>query len=111
MKRSDVALVFYSMKNNRYSINVLVAALEKDDRTPVDVYVVDERRQITLLNTLQRLRSLYKKTVLAISFLTTQLPFIEKLVDMVKKFLPDILVIAGGPHATGEPLGTITRLK
>lgn len=111
MKRSDVAIVFYSMKNNRYSINVLVAALERDDRTPVDVYIVDERRQITLLNTLQKLRSLYKKTVLAISFFTTQLPFVEKLVDMVKKFLPEVLVIAGGPHATGDPLGTITKLK
>lgn len=110
MKNNDTALVFYSMKNNRYSINALVASLEKDDNLLVDVYIVDERRRTSLIHILQRLRNFYKRVILGVSFITTQIAYIEKLVDLIKRYVPGVILVAGGPHATGDPVGTIVKL-
>ncbi len=110
MHRSDKAIILYAMKDNRYSINALVAALEKDDNVDVDVYIIDERRHTLLIDFLLRAKNIYKKIVLGISFLTTQIPYIEKLVDLIRKYTPGITLIAGGPHPTGDPYGTIVKL-
>jgi len=109
MKEVALALCYY--RSWRYWVNAIWAAVEWS-RVPVDVVPMEINR-IPFFDYLSRLLRKYRTVVLGISFLTTQLPQILDLMRLVKEFraqLPNdrrLIVVAGGPHATGDPLGTL----
>ena len=110
MKKNPSAMLFYSTKNTRYSINALIAALEKEGSPPLDVYVVDSFSRTPLLETISSLKRIYRKIVLGITVLTTQLPNIESLLRLIKRYHRDIILVGGGPHPTGDPVGSLLKL-
>ncbi len=93
-------LMFFSPRENRYSINALIGALEEfliEQKIDVKVcYKEDE-----LLEMLYALPHRALKVVV-ISFFTTQFWDMEGLVKGVKK-AGEVRIIAGGPHPTGMP--------
>ena len=105
--RKDCALVLFYTRGNRYSFNVLLGAIES---TPLiealEIYFAED--QVELLQTLEEIIEGFRKIVLAFSFLTPQLWDIQEIIKSIKdKYGNRILAIAGGPHPTGDPIGTL----
>jgi len=97
----DKAIIFYGGKPNRYSINALLGSLLAAGyrRMPM---VFD--RPDTLLAHARRYMG--PPPVAAFSFFSTQTDTIASLVREVKQRYGWRLV-AGGPHASGDPAGTL----
>ncbi|MFX1392604.1 MAG: TIGR04013 family B12-binding domain/radical SAM domain-containing protein [Promethearchaeota archaeon] len=105
--RKKIAFVVYYYKKNKYSFNALIGALESDDIIDdIDIYFIKEKE--FLINKLKNILRKYEKVVLGISFFTTQLWDVYELIKTLKKkFEQKAIFIAGGPHPTGDPLGTL----
>lgn len=104
---SDMALVFYHPKPNRYSINTLAGAIEE---TPefgeLSMYFVESERD--LFTGLKTITGKHRKVVVGLSFFTPQLWETAALISRLKKEYGNaIFLIAGGPHPTGDPEGTL----
>lgn len=102
-----VAFVVYYHKHNFYGLNAIIASLETDEIfESIDFYF--PRSKDNLIETLENKVKIYDKIVVGISFYTTQLFEIHKLVQILKsKFDKKGLIIAGGSHPTGDPFGTL----
>ncbi len=105
--QKNIAFVIYYNKNNKYSYNALIGALETEDFIDdVDIYFM--KNKDNLINSLKNLIGKYQKVILGISFFTTQLWDINELIKtLIKKYGKKLIYIAGGPHPTGDPLGTL----
>ena len=102
-----VAFVVYYHRNNFYSLNSIAGALEVDKVfESLDFYFLTSREK--LIDSLKELANSYSKVIIAISFTTIQLFEISELVESLhRKFHERSLIIAGGSHPTGDPLGTL----
>lgn len=102
----DLNLVIFYNKNNRYSFNSLLGAIEIEDRFK-NINIIFVEKEEELFN-LSELIDNNKKTIFAFSFFTTQIfdifNIVRKLRDLYKN---RIILIAGGPHPTGDPIGTL----
>ncbi|MFX1277449.1 MAG: TIGR04013 family B12-binding domain/radical SAM domain-containing protein [Promethearchaeota archaeon] len=105
--KKTIAIVLYYSKNNKYSFNALIGALEQDDiEQHVDVFFIAKKNE--LFQAIDDIIQRYKKIILAISFFTTQLWEINELVKSMRhQFGNRIMLIGGGPHPTGDALGTL----
>ncbi|TFF89634.1 MAG: B12-binding domain-containing radical SAM protein, partial [Promethearchaeota archaeon] len=104
--QKNIAFVIYYHTNNKYSFNALVGALETEEFDDIDIYFVKSKDN--LINNLKNLNRKYQKVILGISFFTTQLWDINRLLKtLIKKYGKKLIYIAGGPHPTGDPLGTL----
>ena len=118
---SQSALVFIDGHYNRYSIAVLAGALEQDERfEELDIHFVKYRKGHREKNEkvrafyqeLQELSERYRKLVVAFSFHTANIIDLHDTLpdlrtDLTRSTANDILFIAGGPHASGDPAGTL----
>jgi B12-binding domain/radical SAM domain protein len=105
--QKNTGLVIYYNKLNRYSFNALVGALETDEYfNDLRIYFI--QREKDLISKLESISKKHEKTIVAISFFTTQLWDIYKLIRILRRIYGSrFLYIAGGPHPTGDPLGTL----
>ncbi len=105
--KKRIALVLYYNKYNKYSFNALIGALEQDKLVDVlEVFFIAKRYE--LIDRLGEIISTHDQVVLAISFFTTQLWEINEFIKLIRqRFANKILIIAGGPHPTGDPKGTL----
>ncbi len=105
--RSSFALVFYYTKLNKYSIHALLGALEsKKILNEIPVCFLNKKE--TILDDLKKLVSIYSRVLLGFSFFTPQIWDIYPLIKEIKKtFKNKVFIIAGGPHPTGDPIGTL----
>jgi B12-binding domain/radical SAM domain protein len=105
--QKNTAFIAYYNKLNKFSFNALIAALETDKvLSDIDVYFIKTKEE--LLASPKNIIQKYKNIVLGISFFTTQLWEILGLIQTLKKkFGKNIKYIAGGPHPTGDPKGTL----
>lgn len=110
MAHYDVCFVLiYDDKVNKYTANVLIAAIESYARytklflMPLDK-IANYVQELTLLNEKCR------KLIVGLTFMTTQIDEIRNIVPNLRKTIPKALFIAGGAHASGDPYGTLTRL-
>ena len=105
--RKKVAFVVFYQKQNIYSFNALVAAIETDFiLDDIEIYFI--RGKENLHNDVEEICATHQITVLGISFFTTQLWEVRDLVKSLRKHYDNkILFIAGGPHPTGDPEGTL----
>ncbi len=107
MHSSDVALLIYYRKQNRYSFNALVGAIEKFDLL-ADLPVFFARNFNELIDYLEVLVKKFEKVIVAFSIMTPQLLEIREAIRTLRsRFTSKVLYIAGGPHPTGDPIGTI----
>ena len=107
MDSHKLAFVAYYTKNNRYSFNAVIGALECHEiGNQTDIYYVANKME--LVTKLKELIIKYQKVVLGISFFTTQVWKIYELVQLLRtNFAEELIIIAGGPHPTGEPRRTL----
>lgn len=109
MDRYDICFIMvYSRKYNKYTANVLISAIETYAKF-VYLHQVDIESNNFLLD-LYMLRDKCKKIVVGITFNTAQIDRIIDIVPKIKSILPNALFVAGGPHPSGDPYGTITKL-
>ncbi len=105
--RKKVAFVVFYQKQNIYSFNALIAAIETEHKLDdIEIYFI--RGNENLYDDLEVINDSHETTVLGISFFTTQLWEISDLVKSLReKYKNKVLFIAGGPHPTGDPEGTL----
>ncbi len=107
---SKVCLAFIYGKTHKYGTHVLIGYLEKIPYLSkyVDVYLV-RNEEVQVLSELARK---YRLRILAHSLLTTyvaeNLDYIRRIIRLAKE--KGFISIAGGPHASGDPLGTLKSL-
>ena len=84
-----------------------MGALETvEELDEIEFYFV--RGSVNLVNKLESICENHQKVVLGISFFTTQLWEINDLLEQLRtKYKDRVLFIAGGPHPTGDPEGTL----
>lgn len=105
--QKKVGFVVFYQKENIYSFNALVAAIETDHKLN-DIEIFFIRGYENLYNDLEVISKSHRTTVVGISFFTTQLWEIRDLVKSLReKYENRVLFIAGGPHPTGDPEGTL----
>ncbi len=105
--QSKIALVVLYQKQNIYSFNALIGAIETE-RGLDDVKIYFIRGYENLINELEKIIQNHQKVVVGISFFTTQLWEILDLIKILRKnYNQRALFIAGGPHPTGDPEGTL----
>ena len=103
----ETVLIIYYHKNNKYSFNALIGALDSLERFN-DLKIAYATNKGKLVQELEELTRSYEKVILGLSFFTTQIWEISKLISNVKKkHGKNVLIIAGGPHPTGDPSGTL----
>jgi len=104
----NIAFVTYSTKYNKYSFNALIGALETVDHLAgLPVYFYHQRE--ALCSGLKDILQKYDQIILGLSFSTPQLWEIADLVGHVRDQYhhEHVLLIAGGPHPTGNPPDTL----
>ncbi|WP_287583491.1 TIGR04013 family B12-binding domain/radical SAM domain-containing protein [Candidatus Borrarchaeum sp.] len=103
----NIALVLYYNKQTRFSFNALVGALETDeyfDNLPI--YFIS--RENELISGLGTIINKHEEVIVGISFCTPQLWETYRLIrDLREKYKNKPLFITGGPHPTGDPIGTL----
>ncbi len=105
--KNKIAFLVYYHKQNFYSFNAIIGAIETcEDLNELDIYF--ERENRNLIQELERIIPNYEIIIVGISFFTTQLFEIRDLISLLRrKFKYKCFFIAGGPHPTGDPLGTL----
>jgi len=105
--KKNIALVAFYQKENIYSFNALIGAIETEQTlNDIDIFFI--RGKENIISELNQLIEIYRKVIVGISFFTTQVLNIYQLLKILKKkFKNKITFIAGGAHSTGDPLGTL----
>ena len=105
--KKNTALALYYDKQNKYSFNALVGALEINTYFDnLEIYFI--RKDKELISELGSIVNKHEKIIVGISFCTPQLWDIKKIIRKLrKKYGNRPLYIAGGPHPTGDPIGTL----
>lgn len=109
MKRQSVAVVFNYQKTGKYAINVLAGSLlTRYPLRQVPVYFSKSTEQ--LLADINHARQLYDKVIVAWSFYSPQFKEIENALGWIKNQIQadNLIHLAGGVHATAEPLQTLS---
>ncbi len=107
----SIAIVFGYWNSIKYSINVLAGVVERFFfKEPIDLYLVSSEE---LLDFLSEIPNRYgKHFIYAQSILTAELPknkeLFMKATRLVRKY--GGISVAGGPHPSGDPYGTILSL-
>lgn len=102
-------ILIYDKKDNLYTANVLTAAIESKVNF-AQVYLVPLVNGQLNIELISRFNDKCRKIVVGITFMTTQVDTILDIVPKIKRILPKALLVAGGPHATGDPYGTLKKL-
>ena len=92
----------------KYSVNTLTAALES--RSRIRVHVLNLLRDFELIH---ELKAKYDKLLVGASlntYMLTRDDVLRSLALLRNLKNNNVLTIAGGPHATGDPLGTLFSL-
>lgn len=119
MDRTCIAFVEYSY--NRYSIAVLTGVLEEDERLKnTDIRFIKGKKEeaatiqgrMRLIEQITALTQKYDKLVVAFSFHTPNISTMATAIGELRRELvvarkTDVLLIAGGPHPSGDPFGTL----
>ncbi len=104
-----ICLALIHAKDNKYTVNILRAAIEY--KVPnVIVYTVRWDDNYDVIQKISLLNEKCEKLLIGFTFMTTQLMSIIDYVKTLRKVFPNATLIAGGPHASGDPLGTLTNL-
>jgi B12-binding domain/radical SAM domain protein len=106
---SELCFAMIFDKDNRYSANAVVAAIESSSPN-VKVFRIPLYKVLSVVQTVFDLQKVCQKVVAGFSFMTPQIPYVAELVKLLKAYAPSVLLVAGGPHATGDPVGTLKKL-
>lgn len=101
-------MLYYS-RSNRYGFNALLGAISITEYLQdLQIYFADSENKLN--STIKNIVSKYDWIILAFSFFTTQLWGITEIVRRLRMSWAEadhLFYVAGGPHPTGDPLGTL----
>jgi len=106
----DVGVVVYYDERVRYSLNALVASI--DGIEGVDIYLIQDKR--VLLDAVGFVSNKYKICVVCFSLTTIMLvdddfrEFLKQVIDYAHS--KGCICVVGGPHASGDPIGSLHSL-
>src|SRR5438046_7866047 len=107
--KEGVAVVFLASDVNRFSINALTGAIERDPHLPVRLAFLHPRSASSCLAEIEQLVQEVGPSgtvVVAFSFMSSALVTTSRLLKELQQGLADlrsqILFVAGGPHASGD---------
>ncbi len=102
-----MALVLYYNKQTRFSFNALVGALETETYFDnLAIYFLSQENE--LISGLGSIIKKHENVIIGVSFCTTQLWDTYRLIrELREKYRNKPLYITGGPHPTGDPVGTL----
>jgi B12-binding domain/radical SAM domain protein len=108
MTSPHIAIVFYYRKTGKYAMNVLAGALYSREQTH-NIPLYFPKKHQDLLETCKTLQSQTDKVVVLWSFYSPDFNKIRRELQGIKKLLhsDSIMHVAGGVHATAEPLQTL----
>jgi len=100
-------LLLYYQKFNRYSFNALVGAIEiTESLSNLPIFFAENSQK--LMSILDGLLKEFSKVIVAFSFMTFQLLEIMGIARSIReKYSSRPILVAGGPHPTGDPKGTL----
>ena len=99
------ALVLLDAKRNRHSLNALVGALETAaDLAELELHVA--RSETQLNERLASLTSAGRRAIVGLSFATPQVWQVASIL-VRQSVYPNVVWMAGGPHPTADPEGTL----
>ncbi len=104
--RENSLLIIYGTRRNRYSINALCGALHGDPFFD-DLPILLPQDPKTLLRLLEENNCRQDRVIVAFSFASIQAGAVRSTVDALRRRYEGLLLIAGGPHATGDPEDTL----
>ncbi len=105
----DIAVVLPVTPWTRYSVNAIAATL--DAYGDHSVYLLEKWFELDEL--IELLRRRHRLVVVGVSFNTIMLTdeqFLNWLLNITSHRYDNVVYVAGGPHASGDPLGTLLRL-
>ncbi len=112
-EHAKVAVAFLASDVNRFSINALTGAIEQDPDLPVRL-AFPHPRSIQLCTEIEQLMQFVGPSgtvVVAFSFMSSALVttahLLRQLQDAMMNHRHQLLFVAGGPHASGDALGTL----
>jgi B12-binding domain/radical SAM domain protein len=107
LTKSKIGFVVYYERNSLYSFNAIVAALETDEKTQnVDIYYV--KSSDTLLSSIKIALNHNGFVVVGFSIYSTEFWEYRQILRKIKrKFKNQVYLVAGGPHPSGDPRGTL----
>jgi len=102
-----VGFIAYYEKNSIYSFNSIIAALETAPKIRnIDIYYVKSKKKL-----IPKIEEVLKKNeiiIIGFSIFSTQIWEISEIVRAIrKKYRENVYLIAGGPHPSGNPKGTL----
>lgn len=100
----DNLLVFVLEGYNRYSIAALAGIL---DQALPDLRMEFWQGRADLGDRVRQVATQHRKVVLAFSFMSPQLPQTLPLLASLQPLPDNVTLVAGGPHASGEPESTL----
>lgn len=105
--KKDIALALYYNKQNKYSFNALVGAIETEKYFDnLKIYFINHENEI--FSELENIIKKHEKVIVGVSFFTTQLWDTYKIIKKLREnYGRKLLYIAGGPHPSGAPVGTL----
>ncbi|ABN69635.1 Radical SAM domain protein [Staphylothermus marinus F1] len=104
----DTAVIIYYDQRAKYSIHALTAVI--DSLNIADVYLIEKTSGF--LEFVKNISEKYRKCIIGLSIQTTMLADDSYLDFVIKlnKHKGKCISIAGGPHPSGDPIGTIKSL-
>jgi B12-binding domain/radical SAM domain protein len=104
---NDSSIVFFYHRLNRHGLNALAGAAEAEPSL-AGIRMAFPATEPALLTELERIASAGRRALVAFSFMTQQFEEFSRLARGVrKKHAHGVLLVAGGPHPTGDPEGTL----
>jgi B12-binding domain/radical SAM domain protein len=97
-------LIFVMEGYNRYSIAALAGIL---DQERADLRLEFWQGRADLGERVRQVATRYRRVVLAFSFMSPQLPQILPVLEGLQPLPSNVTLVAGGPHASGEPESTL----
>ena len=97
-------LLFVVEGYNRYSIAALAGVV---DQELADLPVTFVQGSSRLGDEVRRLAKQHRVVIAAFSFMTPQVPQLLSILDSLEPRPDNVRLVAGGPHPSGDPLGTL----
>lgn len=95
-------ILLYESELNRYSLTALLASIEQDGLVGnFDIKVLKLNEQTVLPRE-------HQPTYHCFSFFSAQVPEIREKIERLRSQDSDSVFVAGGPHASGDPISTLS---
>ncbi|NPA97577.1 MAG: TIGR04013 family B12-binding domain/radical SAM domain-containing protein [Crenarchaeota archaeon] len=109
MIRSLGVAILYFSRSGKYGAYALAAALESRHKD-LHALLIDLDRESCVVERLRELARKFRKLIVGVSFNSLKLDYVRHLASAIKTFIPNAILVAGGPHPSADPLGTLTKL-